>query len=103
MNKNVDDLRNVLFNVIEGVRNGDVSLEKARTVADLSQVIVNSAKMEVEFIKATNGKGKASGFLGREDGDVPALPEPKPDLPPGIIGITTHRIADKPEPAQTGT
>jgi hypothetical protein len=91
MNKNVDDLRTVLFNMIEGVRIGDISLEKARTVADLSQVIVNSAKMEVEFIKATNGKGRASGFLGTQEVESTIPPG---TLPVGFVGSTTHRIGD---------
>lgn len=95
--KTVDDLRDALFDVIAGVRDGSVPLDKAKAVAELTQVIVNSSKVEVEFLRATNGKGATSGFLGRQ------LPEPAaPDgggngsepLPPGITGVHQHRISD---------
>lgn len=99
MNKNVDDLRAVLFSMIEGVKSGDISLEKAKTIGELSQVIVNSAKMEVEFIKATNGKGQASGFLGSqpkdEGAEEPAALPPPGVLPAGFVGVTTHRISNQ--------
>lgn len=67
----VEHLRSILFDVIEGVRNGDVTLEKAKTIAELTQVVVNSAKVEVEFIRATNGAGRASGFLGEQPAELP--------------------------------
>lgn len=86
MNKNVDDLRAVLFNVIEDVKSGKMSLEKARTIGELTQVVVNSSKVEVEFLKATNGKGRTTGFLGLS-GPGPAPAPEKPQLPPGIVGM----------------
>ena len=78
--KNIDDLRAVLFETIEGVKSGKIGVDKAKVIGDLSQVMVNSAKIEVEFAKATGKKG--SGFL-----EKPA------DLPKGISGVTVHRIA----------
>lgn len=77
--KTIEDLRAVLFETIAGVRDGTMSIEKAQTISDLSQVMVNTAKVEVDFAKATGQKG--SGFL-----EKPA------QLPPGITGITQHRI-----------
>ena len=77
--KTIEDLRAILFSTIEGVKSGEMPLDKAKMISDLSQVMVNSAKVEVDFIKASNGTG--SGFLEAE----------KP-LPPGITGITQHRI-----------
>lgn len=77
--KNIADLRELLFEAIEGVKSGKLDIEKAKVIGDLSQVMVNTAKVEVEFAKATGQKG--SGFL--------AAPE---QLPPGITGITQHRL-----------
>jgi hypothetical protein len=94
VSKKVEDLRAVLFDVIAGVRDGSVPLDRAKVIAELTQVVVNTAKTEVEFIKATNGKGVASGFLG----DQPPEGEDKP-LPEGITGRTVHRIGDQ-EPDQ---
>lgn len=79
MSKTIEDLRAVLFDAIDGVKNGTISIEKARMISDLSQVMVNSAKAEVEYAKVT-GK-KSGGFL-----------DPKPELPPGITGTTVHKI-----------
>lgn len=77
--KNIDDLRELLFSAIEGVKSGTLDVERARMIGDLSQVMVNSAKVEVEYAKATGQKG--SGFL-----------EQAQDLPNGITGIRQHRM-----------
>lgn len=99
--KTVDDLRAALFDTIEGVRDGSVPLDKARVVAELTQVIVNSSKVEVEFLKATNGKGQATGFLGQQPPEALPAPTGQDDdkgdqgqLPPGITGVTRHQISD---------
>lgn len=78
--KTIEDLRAVLFETIAGVKDGSLSIEKAQTISGLSQVMVNSAKVEVDFAKATGNKG-GSGFL-----------EKPSQLPSGITGITQHRI-----------
>lgn len=83
----IADLRAVLFETIAGVKSGKLNIEKAQTISELSQVIVNTAKVEVDFIRATGAKHHGSGFLER-----PAEP-PKP-LPPGITGVQQHRISD---------
>lgn len=97
-NKSVDDLRNMLFEVIAGVRDGSVTLDKAKVVAELSQVVVNSAKAEVDFVRAAGGKAVATGFLGRQtpEGDTPGDDRKKDangnPLPAGITGVTQHRL-----------
>ena len=53
MKNKVEDLRNHLFEVIEGLKDGSFDIEKAKVIADVGQVIVNSAKVEVDFIRAT--------------------------------------------------
>ena len=57
----IEDLRNHLFEVIELLKDGEIEIEKAKTIADISQVIVNSAKVEVDFMKVIHGNG--SGFI----------------------------------------
>jgi hypothetical protein len=79
MSKTIEDLRAVLFDALDGVKNGTLSVEKAACISDLAQVMVNSAKVEVEHAKVT-GK-KVGGFL-----------EPKQELPSGITGTTVHRL-----------
>lgn len=57
----IEDLRNHLFEVIELLKDGEIELDKAQIIADVSQVIINSAKVEVDFIKVVHGNG--SGFI----------------------------------------
>jgi hypothetical protein len=60
-NRTIQDLRELLFDTIQGVKNGTIDTDKAKVIGDLSQVMVNTAKVEVDFIKATDGVD--SGFL----------------------------------------
>lgn len=53
----IEHLRDHLFEVIEMVKDGDMELDKAKAIADIAQVIINSAKVEVDFIKTVHGNG----------------------------------------------
>lgn len=68
--KNVKELRNFLGDVMKGIKDGTIDVEKAKTISDLGQVIVNSAKVEVDFIKAAKIKD-ATDFIS--DGVVRSL------------------------------
>lgn len=57
----IEDLRNHLFETIEMLKDGDMEMDKAKTIADVAQVIINSAKVEVDFMKVVHGNG--SGFI----------------------------------------
>lgn len=64
MKNKIEDLRNHLFETIEMLKDGDdrMDLEKAKRIGELSQTIINSAKVEVDFINAT-GAISGSGFI----------------------------------------
>lgn len=68
----IDDLRNHLFETLEALKDKDdpMDIARAKAVADVAKVIVESAKVEVDFMKATGGM-KGSGFLPDET-DPPA-------------------------------
>lgn len=59
--KTVEDLREHLFQTLEGLRNKSITIEEAKAVASVGQVIVNSAKVEAEVMKTTRYRG--TGFL----------------------------------------
>jgi len=80
-NRTIQDLRELLFDTIQGVKNGTIDTDKAKVIGDLSQVMVNTAKVEVDFIKATDGVD--SGFLTSNEPQT---------LPTGITGIRQHRL-----------
>lgn len=78
----IEDLRARLFSAIDGVRDGSLSLDKAKQISDLSQVIVNTAKVEVDYLRANHG-GQSS-FIETEAGNGV--------LPLGITGRTVHKL-----------
>lgn len=67
-------------------------LQRSKGMAELTQTLVNSAKVEVEFLVATKQEAAGSRFLGIE-GDSPApstTTQPGPGN--GITSITRHRM-----------
>jgi len=49
--KNTTDLRKMLLNTIEGVRDGSLDHRKANTIATLSSKILQSAKLDLDVLK----------------------------------------------------
>jgi cell shape-determining protein MreC len=78
----IADLRRRLFETIDGVRDGSIDIDKAKLVGDLSQVIVNTAKVEVEYLRTTGGG--ESTFIDTAIG--------ADNLPNGITAITRHTL-----------
>ncbi len=84
----ITDLRNILFETMETLLDPDskVDVEKAKTIASLAQVAINSAKVELEFAQMVGSKG--TGFIPIDGGEEPkSLPEgeakkEKPIQPP---------------------
>ena len=64
MKNKIDDLRNHLFATLESLRDEEkpMELERARAIADVARVIVDSAKAEVQFLNAT-GRRDGTGFI----------------------------------------
>jgi hypothetical protein len=72
----IEDLRNHLFETLEDLRDKEkpMDIERAKAIAGVAQVIVDSAKAENEFIKITGGEG--SGFIPDVDRRI-APPQPR--------------------------
>lgn len=77
MRNKITDLRNHLFETLELLKDKDepMELDRARAVADVSRVIVDTAKVEVEFLKVT-GAIRSTEFLpdGLEAGQEKPTP-----------------------------
>ena len=71
MKNKIEDLRNHLFAALEGLADRDqpMDLDRARAIADVARVIVDSAKAEVQFLQAT-GKRSGTGFIPLPEEDV---------------------------------
>lgn len=71
MSKNISDLRAALFDTLEAVKAGTMDLDKARAINEIGKTLIDSAKVEVEFLRVTEGDGSA--FLGSEQEQTPRL------------------------------
>jgi len=60
-------------------RENPMDVDRAKAVAQVAGVLVETAKVEVDYIKATGG---SSSFI-----------EQQVELPKGIVGIRQHRLA----------
>jgi hypothetical protein len=60
----IEDLRNHLFEALEGLADKEhpMDIERAKAIADVARVVVDSAKAEVAFINAT-GERRGTGFI----------------------------------------
>jgi len=55
-----------LFDTIDQVKEGKMDVEKAKAIKDIAQVIINSAKAEVDFLKNVNQTGN-TGFIAASE------------------------------------
>lgn len=77
----INALRAHLFDALQAVKNGSISIEQAKAVSEIGQTIINSAKLEVDYCKATGGS-IIGGFIKPED----------KQLPSGVVSIRTHKL-----------
>lgn len=66
------DLRDHLFETLEALKDEEkpMDIARAKAIADVARVIVESAKVEVAFVKATGGIN-GTGFIPDEAGALP--------------------------------
>jgi len=78
----INDLRAQLFKTLTSLQHetAPMDIDRARAIADVAQVIINSAKVEVEHLKIAGGKG--SGFINSSATETPT----------GVVGVTRHHL-----------
>lgn len=64
MSRTINDLREILFQAMEDLKTGNINVDQAKQMANLGQVIVNSAVAETKHIKESGGSG--TGFIQEE-------------------------------------
>lgn len=97
-------LYNTLFETLQGLKDGTVSIEKAKAISEVSQTIVNTAKVEVDYLKNSNARNKTAFF----EGDVTLIEKQESEqeekepikvvrTQTGIVtrdgNVTTHKMA----------
>lgn len=67
MKNKIEDLRNHLFETLEALKDKDnpMDLDRAKAVAEVSKVIVETAKVEVDFLRVAGGRG--TGFVPADE------------------------------------
>lgn len=83
MSKNLSDLREALFDALQKVKDGSLDIDKARAINEIGKTLVDTAKVEVDYLRSTDG-GESS-FIDTAVGES--------NLPAGITGVTRHRIS----------
>ena len=78
MSRTIETLRDHLFDALDALKAGSMDVDHAKAVSDIAQTIINSAKVEVEFMRA-RGSDRSTGF-------VPELPAPQPGQPRLVRG-----------------
>lgn len=90
---NLQTLRQHLFDTLAGLKADTIKIDQARAINETAQVIINSAKVEVDFMRYS-GKVVASEFMQLEDGEKKtdtANGQKTVALVPGG-SVTTHRM-----------
>ncbi len=62
MKNKIEDLRNHLFLALEKLHDGDMEVERARAIAEVAREITSTAKVEVDFLRATDSVS-GTGFI----------------------------------------
>jgi hypothetical protein len=81
----INDLRDHLFATLEALQDDEkpMDIERAKAIADVAKVIVDSAKVEVAFIAATSALA-GTGFIPAAE-ELPPAPAPR-RLAAGVNG-----------------
>jgi len=71
--KNITDLRRIMFDTLQALQDkkNPLDIERALAIKEVGQVIVNSAKVEIDYLKITGQGG--SGFIPEELTSAPRL------------------------------
>ena len=63
----IQDLRNHLFETLEMLKDGDIDINRAYAIADVSRAIIDTAKVEVQYLKAIESNNKSLFLEGQKD------------------------------------
>jgi len=82
MSQDMTALRAHIFDTLAKVKSGDIDLDRARAVNEIGKTLVDTARVEVDYLRASGGG--ESEFLDAAIGAG--------NLTPGVTGRTVHRL-----------
>jgi hypothetical protein len=64
MKNRMSDLRNHLFEVLEGLKDKDqpMDIDRAKAISEVAQTVINTAKVEVQFLETVGGDASGEFF-----------------------------------------
>ena len=68
----INDLRAQLFRALEDLREKKIDADRAKAISQLAQTIINSAKVEVDYMRVSKTRG--TGFIEPFIPGTPARP-----------------------------
>lgn len=94
MENNIETLREHLFATLTALqdKSDPMDIDRAKAISEVSQTIINSAKVEIEYAKIKETSDHlGTGFMEKIDFEIPSV-DKKPELPNGINSIYQHKI-----------
>lgn len=87
MKNKMSDLRNHLFETLEMLKDPEkpLDIERAKAISGVAQTIINSAKVEVEFVKAIGAEAGGEFFGHQPDA------ESRRSLPIGVPRVMERK------------
>lgn len=82
--QNMTDVRNALFDELKQLRGEKPNLERAKAVREVCKVLVDTARVEVDYILAMGGDAAGSGFIPEAKDELESAPNN------GILSVTRH-------------
>lgn len=86
MSNDINALRSTLFETLQQLKDGSLDLDRAKAINETAQVIINTAKAEVDYMKET-GANTTTDFIPQQAA--------RPTLPPPANGSTTTATGTK--------
>lgn len=93
MSNTIEDLRTELFNTLRSLTDkaDPMEIERAKAVADIGQTIINSAKVEIDYLRVAGGAG--TGFIPADGSQgAPQVTHTQTGTKTVIGGTTVHRM-----------
>lgn len=99
MSNDINALRSALFETLQGVKAGTMDIDRAKAINETAQVIINTARAEVDYMKVT-GSNTGTDFIPAaqrqpalvEKGQTATATGTKTVTPIAGGSITTHRL-----------
>jgi hypothetical protein len=91
MSNTIEALREELFGTLRALRSAEnpMDIERAKAVVNVADAIIDSAKVEVDYMKVTGADG--TGFIPTHKSPTP-LPPPDGITPPGLVSTVRHHL-----------